>query len=692
LANLGRRAQAIDWFVQALESPALNHDDRATFEQNLATIRTARSEELRPMNQGDDWIDAIDAKLNQIIQFASVDSVADFLARESSITKAVLEIRMSWDRLGPSQRARTVLLEAMLAYHHSLVAEATRKVHEAIKIASDSGDQTMVDSVHTFAALFGLADVPDSAAQRPFHRAGMLMNRARARLVNNLSDATKADREQALVELLEAVEIANHERFDYAMVDDRQEWGALIERIYSSALLLACATNRADVVSDVLESIRSQGTPEPRQTTGTQDSPNGLIRTSFGYLPVKAPKIAYVRDNSSSAATGIRLRKFAENVAGKPTWWWSNQHLDNKLFWSLRSPDGTLSCGMEFTDDTTPGLTSLINRLLSEGPIDPDTHLLVDGSPKSRNDVLAKIAKLLLPEKLREALLANTLAGVTTSLVYAPGKGLAALPIALLPIGAGHCLLEAATITIAPPVGFISTGHPSPPTLAVRPVVVTLGTLDHVDPMTESLVGSAGLGLSPSAVFGDPGHVRVGVAGAIAEPETVLKSWRSNPDSIALYYGHIVPAGSAGPLSTAMQLSNSRGRIQRLEASRLLEATRQGGPDVVVLAGCSSATAADQGTGEWWGLTAGLLWQGTQFVVGSLWNLLHCQATVEFVVELVESLRTTQDPAGALRQTQLRWLRNWRSTPQSFATNETVFHPFVWAAFTITGSYGGTSS
>jgi CHAT domain-containing protein len=95
----------------------------------------------------------------------------------------------------------------------------------------------------------------------------------------------------------------------------------------------------------------------------------------------------------------------------------------------------------------------------------------------------------------------------------------------------------------------------------------------------------------------------------------------------------------------------------------------------MVLAGCSSLSVTDAGTGEWWGLATGLLWQGSSHVVGSAWKVRTVQDTEDFVADLARELRTTDDPALSLRRLQLDRYRRWEATGSPL--------PYEWAGWSI---------
>jgi CHAT domain-containing protein len=151
-----------------------------------------------------------------------------------------------------------------------------------------------------------------------------------------------------------------------------------------------------------------------------------------------------------------------------------------------------------------------------------------------------------------------------------------------------------------------------------------------------------------------------------------------------------MPSRDDDPLGAGLKLSDERGRPTRLTVTAMLSSRADDICGTVVLAGCSSLGADSVGTGEWWGAACGLLRQGSNYVVGSQWNVAHCAANVAFVVELINELRVQPDAPAALCDVQRRWLRAWQQSPdEPLAVDTVVAHPLIWTAYSVVGMARG---
>lgn len=114
-----------------------------------------------------------------------------------------------------------------------------------------------------------------------------------------------------------------------------------------------------------------------------------------------------------------------------------------------------------------------------------------------------------------------------------------------------------------------------------------------------------------------------------------------------------------------------------------------------MISACQSSGTAAGGAGEWLGLTAAMLWRGSRQVVATNWKIWDLPFTSKFDRTLADRLRTADDVAVALRQTQLEALDKWRSSmhdytdwqkPDSFPGSSSVLaFPLTWAAYCCVG-------
>lgn len=534
-----------------------------------------------------------------------------------------------------------------------------------------------------------------------------------------------ADRQGALraqATALRAIEVVDTQRHRYTSVADRAAWSGWAGKAYEVGLAASVAVGDHAEVVEILERARAQGAP-----LDPADEPVGkpegdvergssrllsVLRASLGDRPVARPLVASLRSGhvpSDEPVERVDLDGLVAAIAGGPAWWWGCHAFGERFYWALRSPEGRTWSGSgmlhdaldeaslaaaipSVSDDATRKLVAQFHPT-GNAPIqladlphifrsvhedDADPHVLLGDEEERRDDVLRALAKAVLPAPLVTAIREAAGRGKPLRLVWAPPRELARVPIGLLPIGDEAdpgdtmVLLEGAVVMIGPPTSVAVAGAPTPtPRPSARPVLLVMGT----DPDLGSLNELAGrVAPTPASTMGAVRHVTAGTAGAVAKPEAVLEAWRANPKAVAVYYGHVLHDEGASSASAALSLTEGR-RQALLPASRLLVPDREGAPHTVVLAGCSSLSTTDAGSGEWWGLATGLLWQGSSHVIGSAWDVRTVRDTEDLVAELTHELRVADDPANALHRLQLARYRAWRQTGTPL--------PYDWSGWSI---------
>jgi CHAT domain-containing protein len=166
------------------------------------------------------------------------------------------------------------------------------------------------------------------------------------------------------------------------------------------------------------------------------------------------------------------------------------------------------------------------------------------------------------------------------------------------------------------------------------------------------------------------------LTGREATKRAFLDSLRSA--QIVHFAGHATSAGARGAARLLLapdQDTKASGALYAFEIERrALPQAR-----LVVLAGCSTATGEASRLEGALSVARPFLAAGVPAVVASLWDVDDASSH-RFFVEFHRNLLTTGDPATALRQTQLGFLRD---------ADVTLSHPSSWAGFVSLGAVSG---
>jgi CHAT domain-containing protein len=114
-----------------------------------------------------------------------------------------------------------------------------------------------------------------------------------------------------------------------------------------------------------------------------------------------------------------------------------------------------------------------------------------------------------------------------------------------------------------------------------------------------------------------------------------------------------------------------------------------------LLSACRSGGTAGAGAGEWLGLSAGLLWRGSRQVIATNWSIWDTAFTSAFDLDLVERLRSADDPARALRDAQLAAFENWSDSQHDYTEHSRsglpgsslrLPFPLIWGSYCCVGT------
>jgi hypothetical protein len=306
----------------------------------------------------------------------------------------------------------------------------------------------------------------------------------------------------------------------------------------------------------------------------------------------------------------------------------------------------------------------------------------------SAEELLAlELGEALIPPPLRSVLLDT--AGIRpVSLVLSGDLGELA-PVPLLAFGADRFarplrLVEAAVLRLAPPAILVDR---APRRQSVTPLryPILLACVDPTGDLANSREIPAGARV---ALSGAPGAAepRANLANLLA----TLSSIRPGDAGLLYYSGHASTANFSNS-DDALPLSDG----DFLSARALFQAQqRVAFPARIMLSACRSGGITGGGAGEWLGLTAAALWLGCRQAVATSWPIWDTPFTGQFEQALAEALVEARDAAAALREVQLRALRDWRTSEHNLASwdknalpydGRLIPFPLIWAAYCCIG-------
>lgn len=687
LAQHGRRVEASRLLDAATRDDSLDDLHREHFRRQLGLLRSVGGDldKAATIDEEDDALGAANARTNELASILLEGDRRTLATKRTRIEDLIARVAADLDFLGPAQAARLALARGCVSVLDGQPDSARSHFEEALSLADASGDVELARWVRNQAEslLEPTGTVATASSSTSAERLAALLNQALAEL--------STDMRRAHGTASAAIDLVDSERHRYVTVADRVAWARLAARVYEIGLLTSVATaDEADVV-EILERARAQGAPAHKDedrapsdgSTADRSTPStrllALIQESLGDRPVSRPLVASLRSHESAdddAVARVPLDDVVSGIAGGPAWWWACHGYGERLYWVVRSAEGKTWTGANMLPGGLEGMVDIARAFRSvASEEDLRLHPLIGDEPGGRAALFDWLAKAILPRPLVDAVVAAAGRDEPIRVVWAAPQELARVPVGILPVGRGRIFLDGAVVVVAPPTSLALAGdvRPDSPPPRHRPVLLVLGGDSDLGMLRDL---ASAISSVPDQVLGAARHVKAGIAGSLATPAAVVRALRDNPRAVAVYYGHVDEDGASSQ-SAALSLTDGVRRAT-LEASRLLVPEREGAPDLVVLAGCSSLSATDSGTGEWWGLATALLWQGSHHVVGSMWDVLPTPATQVFVAELAASLRVSDDPPLVLRDLQRRYHESWLRTEQP--------SPYEWAGWSILSS------
>lgn len=518
---------------------------------------------------------------------------------------------------------------------------------------------------------------------------------AHAYVVMARVQAAIGQREDALGNALESLNVVQRVRYQLPTTQWRSQWLAMHAHTYALALELAFDHGAAALVAELLETVRAQAIPIEA------DEPGALLRAAFDSLlfstglpltaelaaeavPVSTDPLQIDRTILVSGASWVGGDQSATidldrelDTMFPDGWYWSFAKVGDWVYHAVRTPNGKWFAERRSFADLQPSLSALLRLLPVEqeagDKFDPALAaeqadvMTADGSVRDLwTRLFAELGAALIPLRLRNAV--EDSAGLL-KIVAAPTASLTLVPIAALSLDDGRHLLD---------IGYVA--HlPSPALLAQRrakmtnrfdpeggPAEVLAVLAPHTSPDTADLV----------FVVSDPPLAERSLVGPL-EKQALVEALAdvANDDSVLYLAGHVTAPDGDDPASTGFEFADGPlglHDLYRTEGGRTLYPI----PDRVVLAGCSSlglygdASLGAVDAPEWLGLGAAMVYGGAQHVFCTLFDVPDTAHTSRIDRALVDAMRFRTEPARALRaiqRTELdRWLDGRGSMPLVF--------------------------
>ncbi len=542
----------------------------------------------------------------------------------------------------------------------------------------------------------------------------------------------------------------------------RAGWVRSHARAYSLALSLASDEGDLDLLAELVESARVQGVPAPTRgdesrpivepmlwmtstlpeggaalpplldshDAETSDDPGlSASRASIGLTPLQPGSAVSVKGKSrlGSIDVGVRrplpvpLEDVARQLGGVDAWWWGTWADGDRLWWSLVDPSGEIDASYLDFSESSPAKVALRSLRAALVRVERSESGLSGGALMGPHTAEARLAwdlgRTLIPDRLRRELVSRLARRAPPlSLVVAPSPDLAQVPMCTLALcdpfdasedsGVGFVdpprVVEAAIIRLAPSATF---AHELSKRLPARKAALREIAVAIVDPTGDLEYSRAVPAGSRTVLCSEVAlHRYGGDQASVATREELsraLVALGRNKDAVLYFSGHAQPPPRDAPSEAALLLAKG----DRLTARELLgcEPGRHHFPfpTRVLLAACSTAGGESSTTGEWLGLGPAALWAGADVVIATAWPVIDDPRTTLLDHTVVEALRTSDDPAAALREVQLMALRKWRHQSEPLGCHSSLgaerkeidspIPPYLWSHYLVFGRAANVS-
>ncbi|MFE7532886.1 CHAT domain-containing protein [Streptomyces rhizosphaericola] len=615
---------------------------------------------------------------------------------------------------------------------------------------------------------------------------------AAARQVLARADERDGHERAALAQAVQALLAVHDTRYRVRTAEGRKLWEQMQLSAYATALRLSSGQGRpaSPVVAEIIETARGEvlprrmddtelarhgalreavraaqlrgtggsgtvategtgrwGTERPASDDGA-DLPRSAALAEIGLSPVRRPPsmvVAGSRRLPPRAGTGeepsgagteeadFDLDRALIAIAGR-CWYWSAVTVQDRYYWTVRSPSGEWSHGWrQLGPGTEAALADAALRealpLPRAGEDSGELRERVTGGALSAPAgdgselaLLARVAAAFLPEPLAQGLASHT--GNTASVVVALPAVLGHLPVAALPLAPGRDLrvVDVARVIHVPAWAVISQCLARPAGRLRTPCDLQLAVL-RPDAVEEETTGdTVADGTGGTGVGGDPlrrnklalrlpAPAQRVLRGPVTKEQLThaLRQLHDLDEREGLLYllGHVgvrpgnpylsglrvapTPGDGTEPGGTAMlSMADMLGSLDGGSGTAEEAGIACPVPRKVLAVGCASlglelpsarngADTVHTPVSEWLGLGSALLLAGADHVICTLYPVLHPSDQLEAAARLLtRRLCAGVSPPDALREMQLAHLDRWRRGKGG--------RPFVWQAFAYTGT------
>jgi hypothetical protein len=546
-----------------------------------------------------------------------------------------------------------------------------------------------------------------------------------------------------------AVVLADVGRHRLADTRNRSGWRDANDELLASALRQSSLQQERAILVELMELARSQGLPAPAPSaivaigTDKPDDDQERHETSDplrAEIPVlSGARIAIAGSSQLAAIDAVRaartdappglapaasneaieLMEWAQAVSGDDApWVWGWWNVEGEHFaYIARSTGGNGDVEVlhdrawsTLAADTAP---SALSTYAAAMPAENEplgafvTRSDLTRSIRSERELFTRLGQEIVPPPIRTEVLRRIASGEPAlPLVVLPAPESSRLPLAALAVGDPsnladtvptadgardpRRLVEGAKICLAPGVQF---------TAAVRRRFGERWHSPDTNPAVRAIVArQAGrenfLPWAAESVPAEAHHLADAAGASLVAIVEQLASVAAGTAGVLQFSGHAVAGRPDAPGAAHLVLDGGvDDPRERLYAGDLLSGRfpRIGFPRNVVLAACS--TWGDQGAADWLGLAPGLMWNGAQHVVATLWPVLDSRDAAEQHAKLVERLAADNhlaSPADVIREFQLTELARQRATfpphPRYRLTPEDLdgfASGFSWASYTV---------
>ncbi|MGH3429621.1 MAG: hypothetical protein ACRDQZ_18975, partial [Mycobacteriales bacterium] len=225
----GHIPEGIVLLQESLADPALPEEYRRALDAALAQARRSVGSDVGlPPRVSRDVLDQIDDDIDELSSLLTLSAnPIDVRRMLPGIEDKVARLRQAWDRLGPSQQARILIVEGIISFLRARPHVSGERFRQAIRIAEQAGSP---EHVRYAVNLMSSLEVDPRGASAPvgdlspLERVSFYFNRAYFTLAAAVTIGVDEQfaLSRALLAVTEAVRAVDQQRHQYRSVTDRE--------------------------------------------------------------------------------------------------------------------------------------------------------------------------------------------------------------------------------------------------------------------------------------------------------------------------------------------------------------------------------------------------------------------------------------------------------------------------------------